>query len=207
MVLDNAPTLATPNITSGLTLTSVAGTSGQVLTSAGSGFAPTWTTPSTASGTVTSVATGTGLTGGPITTTGTIAIDSTVATLTGTQTLTNKTLTTPNINSAQFATVSGTAPLYAARAWVNFNGTGTVAIRDSGNVSSITDNNTGDYTVNFTTAMPDVNYAMVGTSGSAGDFPASLGTLATNTTSVQVLSNQHNVGAVDRTFIMVSVIR
>lgn len=50
-----------------------------------------------------------------------------------------------------------------ARAWVNFNGTGTVAIRASLNVSSITDNGTGDYTVNFTTAMPDVNYAFAGT--------------------------------------------
>jgi hypothetical protein len=45
------------------------------------------------------------------------------------------------------------------RAWVNFNGTGTVAIRASFNVSSITDNGTGDYTVNFTTAMPDANYS------------------------------------------------
>jgi hypothetical protein len=80
---------------------------------------------------------------------------------TDTQTLTNKTLTTPNIDSAQFATVSGTAPIYPCRAWVNFNGTGTVAIRASGNVSSITDNGTGDYTVNFTTAMPDANYAFV----------------------------------------------
>ena len=53
----------------------------------------------------------------------------------------------------------GSAPIYACRAWVNFNGTGTVAIRASGNVSSITDNNTGDYTVNLTTAMPDANYA------------------------------------------------
>jgi hypothetical protein len=56
-------------------------------------------------------------------------------------------------------TASGSAPSYSARAWVNFNGTGTVAIRASGNVSSITDNTTGDYTVNFTTAMPDANYA------------------------------------------------
>jgi len=47
------------------------------------------------------------------------------------------------------------------RAWVNFNGTGTVAIRASFNVSSITDNGTGDYTVNFTTALPDANYAAV----------------------------------------------
>ena len=53
---------------------------------------------------------------------------------------------------------TGTAPIYACRAWVNFNGTGTVAIRASGNVSSITDNGTGDYTVNFTTVMPDANY-------------------------------------------------
>jgi hypothetical protein len=45
------------------------------------------------------------------------------------------------------------------RAWVNFNGTGTVAIRASFNVSSITDNGTGDYTINFTNAMPDANYS------------------------------------------------
>ena len=55
------------------------------------------------------------------------------------------------------------ATAYGCRAWVNFNGTGTVAIRASGNVTSITDNGTGDYTVNFTTSMPDVNYAVVST--------------------------------------------
>jgi uncharacterized protein (AIM24 family) len=61
------------------------------------------------------------------------------------------------------------ATAYGCRAWVNFNGTGTVAIRASGNVSSITDNNTGDYTVNFTTAMPDANYsAVVGLSTASG---------------------------------------
>lgn len=58
---------------------------------------------------------------------------------------------------------------YKCRAWVNFNGTGTVAIRASGNVSSITDNGTGDYTVNFTTAMPDVNYSVSGTAGDSGN--------------------------------------
>ena len=52
------------------------------------------------------------------------------------------------------------ATAYGCRAWVNFNGTGTVAIRASGNVSSITDNGVGDYTVNFTTAMPDANYSV-----------------------------------------------
>ncbi len=53
------------------------------------------------------------------------------------------------------------ATAYGCRAWVNFNGTGTVAIREDGNVSSITDNGTGDYTVNFTTAMSDANYNSV----------------------------------------------
>jgi hypothetical protein len=52
------------------------------------------------------------------------------------------------------------ATAYGCRAWVNFNGTGTVAIRASGNVTSITDNAAGDYTVNFTTAMPDANYSL-----------------------------------------------
>jgi hypothetical protein len=52
------------------------------------------------------------------------------------------------------------ATAYGCRAWVNFNGLGTVAIRASGNVSSITDVSTGTYEVNFTTAMPDTNYAV-----------------------------------------------
>lgn len=63
--------------------------------------------------------------------------------------------------SGNLTTSTGSAPAYAARAWVNFNGTGTIAIRASGNVSSITDNGTGDFTVNFTTALPDANYAPV----------------------------------------------
>ena len=54
------------------------------------------------------------------------------------------------------------ATAYGCRAWVNFNGTGTVAIRGSGNVSSITDNGTGIYTVNFTSAMPDTSYSVSG---------------------------------------------
>jgi len=73
-------------------------------------------------------------------------------------------ITTNNIDSnppASLSTASGSAPSYSARAWVNFNGTGTVAIRASGNVSSITDNTTGDYTINFTTAMADANYSVV----------------------------------------------
>ena len=58
--------------------------------------------------------------------------------------------------------LSGTE-VYTCKAWVNFNGVGTVAIRAAGNVSSITDVGTGNYTVNFTTAFSDTNYAMLGT--------------------------------------------
>lgn len=57
---------------------------------------------------------------------------------------------------------SGSAPIYACRAWVNFNGTGTVAIKESGNVSSVTDLGTGKYELNFTTALQDVNYSWAG---------------------------------------------
>ncbi len=67
-------------------------------------------------------------------------------------------------SSANFKFNSGygsVATAYGCRAWVNFNGTGTVAIRDSANVTSITDNGTGNYTVNFTTAMPNANYSAV----------------------------------------------
>jgi hypothetical protein len=70
-----------------------------------------------------------------------------------------------NSANANFQFNSGygsVATAYGCRAWVNFNGTGTVAIRASGNVSSITDNGTGNYTINFTTAMPDVNYSVSG---------------------------------------------
>jgi len=63
---------------------------------------------------------------------------------------------------------NGTTIGTLCRAWVNFNGTGTVAIRASFNVSSITDNGTGDYTVNFTTAMPDANYSSTALLGVTG---------------------------------------
>jgi hypothetical protein len=101
---------------------------------------------------------------------GTITGASTLATA-----IASPTFTTPNIDSAQFATVSGTAPIYACRAWVNFNGTGTVAIRASGNVSSITDNSTANYTVNFTTSMPDANYALASSMGPVSNMPEFFG--------------------------------
>ena len=91
---------------------------------------------------------------------GTVTADDLASTLD----LSGKTVTLPTATTVdELSTATGSAPSYSARAWVNFNGTGTVAIRDSGNVSSITDNGTGNYTVNFTTAMPDVNYSVVAT--------------------------------------------
>ena len=58
-----------------------------------------------------------------------------------------------------------------AKAWINFNGTGTIAARDSENVSSLTDNGTGEYTANFNNAFDVANYALYGTcSGDASSF-------------------------------------
>ena len=76
------------------------------------------------------------------------------------------------LGTSVLATPAGSAPSYTCRAWVNFNGTGTVAIRAGGNVSSITDNGTGDYTVNFATALPDADYAAMvsGNGATVGDF-------------------------------------
>ena len=81
----------------------------------------------------------------------------------------------------QFNDGNGTQVGTLCRAWVNFNGTGTVAIRASFNVSSITDNGTGDYTVNFTTAMPDANYgySVVGREDESGTL--AVGAVATPT--------------------------
>ena len=145
----------------------------------------------------------------------TVTVPAATTTMVGTdatQTLTNKTLTTPNINSAQVATVSGTAPLYMARAWVNFNGTGTVAIRASGNVSSITDIGTGDYTVNFTTAMPDANYSFVGMAQDSATKMSIAGNasgVAPTTTTLRVNTSSGNAGTgtLDSTFVSISIFR
>lgn len=137
---------------------------------------------------------------------GTITGAATLAT-----TVANPTFTTPNINSAQFATVSGTAPIYPCRAWVNFNGTGTVAIRASGNVTSITDNGTGDYTVNFTNAMPDANYSTTGCSSRGGIAnPAPIfGLTGANPTASAVRVQTANTGNAreDADFVNVAIFR
>jgi hypothetical protein len=93
------------------------------------------------------------------------------------------TTATTATTATSLTTASGSAPSYSARAWVNFDGTGTPAIRASGNVSSITDNGTGDYTVNFTNAMPDANYAYEFSGGAAVSSGSMLYQGSTQTTS------------------------
>jgi hypothetical protein len=105
---------------------------------------------------------------------------------------------------------SGSAPIYGARAWVNFNGTGTVAIRASGNVSSITDNGVGDYTVNFTTAMSDTSYAVSGTASLASNYAILRPSATFNTGSVQVgtvTQNGGNPTAFDPSIVSVLITR
>jgi hypothetical protein len=109
-------------------------------------------------------------------------------------------------------TASGSAPSYSARAWVNFNGTGTVAIRASGNVSSITDNGTGDYTVNFTTAMSDANYSPVAMIGQLNPTSSIRGVVisaaaAPTTTALRVSNVNISAIAEDQLYYCVSIFR
>ena len=119
----------------------------------------------------------------------------------------NLTANSQEIKDAINAT--GSAPIYACRAWVNFNGTGTVAIRSSGNVSSITDNGTGNYTVNFTTAMSDANYcANVTRARSNANASTSIVSSGVLTTSVRVWTIVSTTGSVeDSDYVFVSIFR
>lgn len=94
-------------------------------------------------------------------------------------------------NSADVKTAlnaGGTAPIYACRAWVNFTGTGTLTVNASGNVSSVTDNGTGDYTVNFTTAIQDANFVTQYSNGGGSNNQGGANNLVATTTSVRVIS-------------------
>jgi hypothetical protein len=101
------------------------------------------------------------------------------------------------------------------RAWVNFNGTGVVAIRGSGNVSSITDNGLGgDYTLNFTTAMPDANYSAIancnGVSGSSiapHMFGSGQGIATYTASSVRMKLEAGGVTAANREVVTVAIFR
>lgn len=117
--------------------------------------------------------------------------------------LANNAVTTAKLGSGE---ASG-----LCKAWVNFNGTSTVAIRASYNVSSITDNGVGDYTVNFTTAMVDANYATVATpSSNASD--SSLANIRSATTAptaslVRIGCTSGSGTFIDPTFVNVSIFR
>jgi len=107
------------------------------------------------------------------------------------------------------------ATAYGCRAWVNFNGTGTIAIRDSGNVSSLTDRDTGRYTVNFTNAMPDINYCAVpsGNPTWGSSYNSSViidgpgGTTGTTTSACQIRSSYSHGPLADATILTLAVFR
>lgn len=100
-----------------------------------------------------------------------------------------------------------------AKAWVNFNGTGTVAIRAQYNVSSITDNGTGDYTVNFTTALAAADYCAAVASSNNSNTNIAEGTASYNhaTGSCSVITLNVNTGSgtvlIDRALISVAIFR
>lgn len=117
-------------------------------------------------------------------------------------------MSTIKVNSIQ--NTSG-VEVYTAKAWVHFNGNGTVAIKASGNVSSITDVGVGTYTVNFTTPFPDVNYAASGTAGNANGVACYMTGYAPNaptTTSFTLYAIQGNTSAaVDVSYISAAFFR
>ena len=100
-----------------------------------------------------------------------------------------------------------------AQAWVNFNGTGTVAIRASFNVSSITDNGTGNYTINFTTAMTDANYSVSGYSVNPASRALIFGDVNTYASGSLRINTAYVTGfngdatSIDATFVNINIFR
>jgi hypothetical protein len=125
--------------------------------------------------------------------------------------ITDGTIVNADINAS--AAIAGTkiSNLNDAKAWVNFNGTGTVAIRASFNVSSITDNGTGDYTVNFTTAMTDGNYAAAGQCNEAlndtGTYVRMVSPITTNSGSHRIVTSHTNASKADMPYVGVQIFR
>jgi len=110
----------------------------------------------------------------------------------------------------QFNDGNGTQTGTLCRAWVNFNGTGTVAIRASFNVSSITDNGTGDYTVNFTNALPDANYSCVATTKETNSTAVETTVVMAHsltTSGVRLYTVRANVSAIDPTNVFTAIFR
>jgi hypothetical protein len=118
----------------------------------------------------------------------------------------------PTIGSAPTPIPAGTAPLYGCRAWCRFDGTatGTNAPAAGGNVTSITRLSAGKYTINFTTAMPDANYATTVTPGDAGGTAVRMGLITTpapTTTAVNIETVNSGFAATDEALISVVIFR
>lgn len=178
------------------------GTAGQVLTSNGAGADPSYTSLSFNS--ISQLDTNI-----TITDAGTGKIETTI----------DGVVTEELTTASRKSTIDGGSTLYPefkCRAWVNFNGTGTVAIRGSGNVSSITDNAAGDYTVNFTTAMPDTNYGFgLGAHGNTSDsnngyvtgFPSASGGYTPTASALRVRGVNGANAVIDLVTVTVSIFR
>ena len=111
---------------------------------------------------------------------------------------------------------TGNIEVYTCKAWVNFNGTGTVAIRASGNVSSITDLGTGRYTITFTNALTDANYCVTSACSPSGSTTmysplvfagAPWSTEAPSTTAFSIVTNKNDTNVLDTSYITLAVFR
>ena len=98
-----------------------------------------------------------------------------------------------------------------AKAWVNFDGTGTVAIRADYNVNTITDNGPGDYTVNFTTAFADANYSFALSKSEAVSEPsgynAMVSTIGTTSSTIRVRIRYNNGVIGDDDYVCATIFR
>ena len=115
------------------------------------------------------------------------------------------------IRATTISDAAGTGPIdlhkqSAAKAWVNFDGSGTVALRDSVNVASITDNGTGNYTVNFSSALANTNYSAVVSSDDSGTSRAFSQSKTYATSSFVATAKRGDTGAtVDKDIVSASV--
>lgn len=120
-------------------------------------------------------------------------------------------MSTARFNTLQNAAGTKSVPVAtvvdgSAKAWVNFNGTGIVSVRSSFNVTDITDNGVGDYTVNFTAALADANFAALATIEQSTFAPVIMASDYT-TTSVRFRIFADTAGATDRSVVNAAIFR
>jgi hypothetical protein len=153
-------------------------------------------------------------------TTGTLPADRIGSSAITTARINDAAVTAAKLDGAQ----TGSAPIYGCRAWVNFDGSrneadtgastngANVKVRASGNVTSVLKNATGDYTITFTTAMPDANYAITASCSPLNDPTACRAVMAKSAAtylagSVTVKTAQEAVGAADQKNVNVAIFR